>query len=124
MHDSDTLEDKAALDKEAKAFAASFESAFRDEGLTKTTRLRDLLKSLQKLILFASKHGSDDTKAAIGKLSSLVKILASNSQSAGVKNSCEKLMKDMEGWEKLGLVEKSPKPKSGKKKKKKKGKKK
>jgi hypothetical protein len=124
VQESDDSAEKEVLEKESKPFATALEKAFHDEGLTKTKRLRDVLKAMEKLVSFASKYGSDDSKVAIGKLSSELKTLASNSKSAGVKNVCEQLMKEIHGWEDIKLIDEKPvKPKSSKKKKKKKGKK-
>jgi len=123
-----------SLIKAAPEVAKGVADSMKNDDMKKTKRIREILKSAEKLVSFATNHSISD-KGFWETFQSLpLNSFATETESHGVKNACEKLATEIKaGIESVGVNKQmdvdepkdseTPKSSGKKKKKKKKGKK-
>ncbi len=99
-----TVQSNTALQESIPAFAASLENALSDTDseLTKAKRVKDIVKSAERLVKFASTcYGNESVWNSLEKLQSPVQQLAEASGSNAVQTICKTLSTAIEDGMKL-----------------------
>mmetsp|Transcript_12309 Transcript_12309/g.19084 ORF Transcript_12309/g.19084 Transcript_12309/m.19084 type:complete len:164 (-) Transcript_12309:66-557(-) len=119
----------------APAVAKGVAKSMETDDMKKTKRIREILKSAEKLVAFATKHSVSDAVFWETIESLPLDAFANETESHGVKNACDKLSVEIKAALETAAAKKqmeidepketvTPKSSAKKKKKKKKGKKK
>jgi hypothetical protein len=121
----------AALKMAAIPLSSSLVEALKDEEMLKAKRVRDILKTAERLVKFANIHGDNNIWSGLTELQVVIVSLVKCSESSAVQNLCKKLDRDIDEGVKLQAKKKAEEeatklksPPSSKKRKKKSSKKK
>lgn len=113
-----------ALGKSIPEIAIAIAAALTDTVFSKSNKARDVLKTAEKIVAYCQNRGGNELWSDVAVMKESLELFSNKTESAGIKNVCAKLQKDIsKGIDAVAKsdkdVSKTPQSKKAKKKSKK-----